>query len=67
MDLFTAFLHFLNIADNSNYLKEAYDKLVDRNEYLGIRIVNFLIISFSLIALLFFVFVLYVLFNDLKD
>jgi hypothetical protein len=67
MDLFTAFLDFLNIADNSNYLKEAYDKLVDRNEYLGIRIVNFLIISFSLMALLFFVFVLYVLFNDLKD
>jgi hypothetical protein len=33
MDLFRAFRDFLNLTDNTNYLKEPYDKLVDRNEY----------------------------------
>lgn len=67
MDLFTAIIDFLNLTDNTNYLKEASDKLVDKNEYLGVRIVSFLIISFSLIAVLFFLFLFYILFNDLKD
>jgi hypothetical protein len=33
MDLFRTFLAFLNLTDNTNYLKEPCDKLVDRNEY----------------------------------
>lgn len=66
MDLFTAFIDFLNLSDNTSYFKEACDKLMDRDEYLGIRIVNFLTVLFSIIAILFFFFVIYLLLKKIN-
>ena len=46
MDYLDAIFNFLNIFDNSHYIKKDYNALIDKNEYLGKRILSFLFINF---------------------
>jgi hypothetical protein len=61
MDFLTAILDFLNVTDNSHYIKKDIEKLSDKNEYLGSRILSFLSLLLTLIAILFFICLLYLI------
>jgi len=61
MDFLTAILDFLNVTDNSHYIKKDIEKLSDKNEYLGPRILSFLSLLLTLIAILFFICLLYLI------
>jgi hypothetical protein len=61
MDFLTAILDFLNVTDNSHYIKKDIEKLSDKNEYLGPRILSFLSLLLTLIAILFFICILYLI------
>lgn len=61
MDYLDALFNFLNISDNSNYIKKDYNSLIDKNEYLGKRILSFLSILITIIAIVFFIYIIYLL------
>lgn len=61
MDFLTAVVDFLNVSDNSHYIKKDIKKLFDRNEYLGSRIFSFLSLLLTLIAILFFIYIIYLI------
>jgi len=61
MDYLDAILNFLNIFDNSNYIRKDYNTLTDKNEYLGKRIFSFLSLLITIIALVFFIYIIYIL------
>ena len=63
MDILDVINNFLNIADNTHYIRKNYDKLIDKNEYLGVRIISFLSIFITIIVILFFVFIIYLIFK----
>jgi hypothetical protein len=55
MDILDVIVNFLNVTDNSHYIRKDYDKLIDKNEYLGTRIFSFLSILITVIAIIFFI------------
>ena len=59
MDYLDALFNFLNIFDNSNYIRKDYNALTDKNEYLGKRILSFLSILITIIATVFIIYVIY--------
>jgi hypothetical protein len=59
MDYLDALFNFLNIFDNSNYIRKDYDALTDKNEYLGKRIFSFLSILITITAVAFFIYIIY--------
>ena len=61
MDYLDALFNFLNISDNSHYIKKDYNALIDKNEYLGKRILSFLSILITIIAIVFFIYIIYLL------
>jgi hypothetical protein len=61
MDFISALLDFLNLTDNTHYLGKAYEKLTDKNEYLGERILSFLSLLITLIAFLFLIYIIYII------
>ena len=61
MDYLDAIFNFLNIFDNSHYIKKDYNALIDKNEYLGKRILSFLSILITIIAIVFFIYIIYIL------
>lgn len=61
MDFLTAIVDFLNVTDNSNYIKKDIKKLLDKNEYLGPRILSFLSLIITLIAIIFFIYLIYLI------
>jgi hypothetical protein len=61
MDYLDAIFNFLNIFDNSHYIKKDYNALIDKNEYLGKRILSFLSILITIIAIVFFIYIIYLL------
>jgi hypothetical protein len=61
MDYLDALFNFLNITDNSHYLRKDYDALIDKKEYLGKRILSFLSILITLIAIILFIYIIYIL------
>jgi len=63
MDYLDAIFNFLNIFDNSHYIKKDYNALIDKNEYLGKRILSFLSILITIIAIVFFIYITYLLFK----
>jgi hypothetical protein len=63
MDAIDAILNFFNITDNAHYVRKEYNKLIDKNEYLGSRILSFLSLLLTLIAILFFIYALYLIFK----
>ena len=67
MDFLTAVVDFLKVTDNSHYIKKDIKKLLDKNEYLGPRILSFLSILFTIIAIIFFIYVVFIILkNQLK-
>jgi hypothetical protein len=63
MDAIDVILNFFNITDNAHYVRKEYNKLIDKNEYLGPRILSFLSLLLTLIAILFFIYALYLIFK----
>ena len=63
MDYLDALFNFLNIFDNSHYIKKDYNTLSDKNEYLGKRILSFLSILITIIAIVFFIYLIYIMIN----
>jgi hypothetical protein len=61
MDYLDAIFNFLNIFDNSHYIKKDYNALIDKKEYLGKRILSFLSILITIIAIVFFIYIIYLL------
>lgn len=61
MDYLDALFNFLNIFDNSNYIRKDYNALTDKNEYLGKRILSFLSILITIIATVFIIYVIYIM------
>jgi hypothetical protein len=61
MDFISALLDFLNLTDNTHYVRKAYEKLTDKNEYLGERILSFLSLLITLIAFLFLIYIIYII------
>ena len=61
MDYLDALFNFLNISDNSHYIKKDYNALIDKNEYLGKRILSFLSILITTIAIVFLIYIIYLL------
>ena len=59
MDYLDALFNFLNIFDNSNYIRKDYTALTDKNEYLGKRILSFLSILITIIVVAFFIYITY--------
>ena len=58
MDYLDALFNFLNIFDNSNYIRKDYNALTDKNEYLRKRILSFLSILITIIATVFIIYVI---------
>ena len=58
MNYLDALFNFLNIFDNSNYIRKDYNALTDKNEYLGKRILSFLSILITIIATVFIIYVI---------
>jgi hypothetical protein len=61
MDILTAIIDFLNVTDNSHYIKKDIKKLLDKNEYLGSRILSFLSLFITLIAIVFIIYIIYLI------
>lgn len=61
MDFLAAIVDFLKVTDNSHYIKKDIEKLLDKNEYLGPRILSFLSLLITLIAILFFIYIMYLI------
>ena len=61
MDYLDALFNFLNIYDNSHYIKKDYNALTDKNEYLGKRNLSFLSILITIIAIVFFIYIIYIM------
>ena len=61
MDFLTAILDFLNVTDNSHYIKKDIENLSDKNEYLGQRMLILLSLLLTLFAILFFICLLYLI------
>jgi hypothetical protein len=55
MEILDTIINFLNVTDNTHYIRKDYDKLIDKNEYLGTRIFSFLSILITAIAITFFI------------
>ena len=58
MNYLDALFNFLNIFDNSNYIRKDYNALTDKNEYLRKRILSFLSILITIIATVFIIYVI---------
>lgn len=61
MDYLDALFNFLNISDNSHYIKKDYNAVIDKNEYFGKRILSFLSILITIIAIVFLIYIIYLL------
>lgn len=69
MDFLDAIINFFNVTDNSNLVKIYFEKFTDNNEYIGERILSFIlfiILIFCYIALVFgILFLIYKFFKQL--
>jgi hypothetical protein len=61
MDFLTAIVDFLNVSDNSYFVKKDIKQLLNKNEYLGLRILSFFSLIITVIAVLFFIYVIYLI------
>ena len=61
MDYLDALFNFLNIFDNSHYIRKDFNALTDKNEYLGKRSLSFLSILITIIAVVFFIYIIYIM------
>lgn len=61
MDLISAIFDFFNVFDNSHYIRNDYNKLTDKEEYLGVRILSFLSLFITVIAILFLIYIIYII------
>ncbi len=66
MDFLDAIINFFNVTNNSNLLKIYFKRFTDNNEYIGERILSFIILTFCYIALIFgILFLIYKFFKQL--
>lgn len=63
MDFISAIFDFFNVFGNSHYIRKDYYKLNDKEEYLGVRIISFLSLFITAIALLFLIYIIYTIIN----
>lgn len=61
MDFISALFDFFNVFDNSHHVKKDYNKLNDKEEYLGVRILSFLSLLITVIAILFLIYIIYII------
>jgi hypothetical protein len=59
MDFLSAILDFLNVTDNCYYIKKDIKRILDKNEYLGPRILSFLSLTITIIVILFLIYLVY--------
>ncbi len=64
MDVIDAIFNFFNISDNAHFVRKDYNKMVDKDEYFGPRILSFLSLLITLIAILFFIYVIYLILKN---
>ena len=61
MDILDILINFFNLNDNSNFLRIQFNKMTDKNEYLGVRVIGFLSIFISFISFIFFIHIIYLI------
>jgi len=61
MDFIDFFSNLLNLNDINFSIKKKFEKMLDKNEYLGIRILSFITILLFFSAILFFIYVIYII------
>lgn len=63
MDFISAIFDFFNVFDNSHYIRKDYYKLNDKEEYFGVKILSFLSLFITALALLFLIYIIYIIIN----